>query len=62
MKHKAPVMIELEPAKTAFLEEMVRKYDLSDTSKAVRCLVDYARENQDLQDAIFAEPRCIDCG
>ncbi len=62
MKQKSPVTFELEPAKRAFLDEMARKYDLLDAGKAVRCLIDYARENQDQQDAIFAEPRCIDCG
>lgn len=48
--------------KIGFLEEMARKYDLPDVGKAVRCLVDYARENPDKLETIFNEPRCVDCG
>jgi hypothetical protein len=34
---------------------------LSDIGKAVRCLINYARENSDKQNEIFDEVRCLDC-
>ncbi|HVB38081.1 MAG TPA: hypothetical protein VND92_06055 [Vicinamibacterales bacterium] len=61
MKDLAPHSIELESEKVQFLEDMAKKYDLADIGKAVRCLVNYARENQDKLDDIFGEVRCLDC-
>lgn len=61
MKDPAPVTIELESEKVRFLEEMSSKYGLGDVGKAIRCLVNYARENPDKLDDIFAEIRCLDC-
>jgi hypothetical protein len=40
---------------------MTAKYGLADVGKAVRCLVNYARENPDRLDDIFGEIRCLDC-
>ena len=34
---------------------------VADIGKAVRCLVNYARENPDRRDDIFGEIRCLDC-
>ena len=62
MKDAAPFTVELESAKVKFLEEMARTYKLADAGKAIRCLVDYARQHSDKRDTIFAEIRCIDCG
>jgi hypothetical protein len=53
--------IPLESAKVEFLEQMVKAYGLPNIDKAVRCLVNYARENPDKQEAIFADVRCLDC-
>ena len=61
MKDLAPHAIELESEKLQFLQEMAAKYGLADVGKAVRCLVNYARENPDRRDDIFAEIRCLDC-
>ena len=61
MKDPQPRTIELESGKVQFLEEMVAKYGLPDIGKAVRCLVNYARENPDRLDEIFDEIRCADC-
>jgi hypothetical protein len=44
-----------------FLQEMAAKYALADASKAIRCLINYARENPEKQRAIFEEVRCLDC-
>lgn len=61
MKDLAPHTIELESEKLQFLQEMSTKYGLADVGKAVRCLVNYARENPDRLDDIFGEVRCLDC-
>ncbi len=61
MKDKQSYAIEMEPAKAQFLEEMVRQHGLTDMGKAVRCLIDYAREHPEAHDAIFDEVHCVDC-
>ena len=61
MKDHGTRSIELESAKVEFLEEMVTTHELADLGKAVRCLINYAREHPDLHEAIFAEVRCLDC-
>jgi hypothetical protein len=53
--------IELDAAMVEYLERVVQSYSLSDMSKAVRCLVNFAREQPDKNDEIFAEVRCLDC-
>ena len=61
MKDAQPCPIELESEKVAYLKQMADAYGLPDIGKAVRCLVNYARENPDKQEAIFNEVRCLDC-
>ena len=61
MKESTPVTIALESAKSKFLEDMAKQYDLPDTGKAIRCLIDHARENEALHKAIFGQFRCLDC-
>jgi hypothetical protein len=57
-KDKQPYTVELDQLKVEFLEEMAKKYDLPDMGKAMRCLIDYARENPAAQESIFTEIRC----
>ena len=61
MKDAVSQSIELETDKVEFLQQMVKQYGLPDVGKAVRCLINYAREHPDKHDAIFAEIRCLDC-
>jgi hypothetical protein len=61
MKDYTAQPIELESAMTAYLEEVAKKYALPDAAKAVRCLINYARENPDRRDEIFSEVRCTGC-
>ena len=61
MKDATAYPIELENEKVRFLEEMATKYGLADAGKAVRCLINYARENPDKHREIFEEVRCVDC-
>jgi hypothetical protein len=61
MKDKTEQRIPLEPEKVEFLQAMAKSYQLPDIGKAVRCLIDYARENPDKQAEIFGEVHCQDC-
>jgi hypothetical protein len=61
MKDKIESKIDLEPAKLEFLEQMAKTYGLPDIGKAVRCLVNFARDNPAQQASIFGEVRCDDC-
>lgn len=60
-KDKAMYSIELEKDMMQFLEHMTAKYSLSDVSKAMRCLVNYARDITESQEPIFTEIRCLNC-
>jgi len=61
MKDAKPYEIELELVKMQFLQEMAAKYGLTDAGKAVRCLINYARENPAREAEIFEEVRCLEC-
>ena len=53
--------VELKPEHLAWLREMSGKHNLPDESKALRCLINFAREKTDLEPDIFEEIRCVDC-
>jgi hypothetical protein len=61
MKDANAFSIDLETDKIRFIQEMAAKYGLADAGKAVRCLINYARENPDKHKDIFEEVRCLDC-
>ena len=61
MKDAVSQVVELETEKVDFLKKMVETYGLPDTGKAIRCLINYARDNPDKREAIFVEVRCLDC-
>jgi hypothetical protein len=61
VKDATAYSIELEREKMQFLEEIVAKFALPDTGKAVRCLINYAREHPDKHTDIFEEVRCSNC-
>ena len=60
-KDKAFYSLELEKEMMEFMEQITAKYDLPDVSKAMRCLINYAREVEEVRDDIFAEIRCLNC-
>ncbi len=60
-KDKATYSVELEKDMMWFLEQMVTEYSLPDVSKAVRCLVNYARYVDTARADIFEEIRCNTC-
>jgi hypothetical protein len=61
MKDDRSATLVLGSDKVQFLEEMAKAHGLPDIGKAVRCLIDWAREHPDQQKDIFDELRCLDC-
>ena len=54
--------IPLKPEQVAYLDEAVKAFNLDDAGKAVRILINYARENPDKRNEIFADVHCTgDC-
>ncbi len=62
MSEKKEVSFEIYSDSEKMLEQIVDKYDLTDTSKALRCLMDYVEEKESEWDEIFATIRCNRCG
>ncbi len=61
MKDAQPHAIELSSEMAKFLQAAAKEHRLDDIGKAVRCLVNYARENTDKGSEIFGDVRCVDC-
>ena len=57
---KTTIPVEINVDSEEMLSKIVAQYDLSDTSKAIRCLLDYVAEDGDW-DAIFKKIRCRRC-
>ena len=53
--------IELKEFQNEYLLNIAEKYDLPDMGKAIRCLIDYAIDSQELEDDIFKLERCHSC-
>ena len=60
MSKKISVSFEIYDEANEMLKDIVEKYNLPDTSKAIRCLLDYAAQDGDL-DEIFKVIRCRHC-
>lgn len=53
--------VALKPGMIAFLEDAAKQFNLEDSGKALRCLINYARENPGKHAEIFGDVRCLDC-
>ena len=53
--------IELKEFQKEYLSNMAEKYDLPDMGKAIRCLIDYAIDDDSLEVDIFKLERCHSC-
>ncbi|MAB83094.1 MAG: hypothetical protein CMJ24_06620 [Phycisphaerae bacterium] len=58
---KQMIEVELKAPQIEYLEEMAKKYAISDIGKALRCLVDHARSEPDQERFLFEVIRCINC-
>ena len=62
MSEKKEISFEIYSDSEKMLEQIVDKYDLPDTSKVLRCLMDYVEEKESEWDEMFATIRCNRCG
>ncbi len=62
MSEKKEISFEIYSESEEMLEKIVDKYNLPDTSKVIRCLMDYVEEKESEWDEIFATIRCNKCG
>ena len=62
MSEKKEISFEIYSDSEEMLEQIVDKYDLPDTSKTLRCLMDYVEEKESEWDEMFATVRCNRCG
>jgi hypothetical protein len=60
-KDAQPCTIDLDSEKVAFLKQVADAHGLPDLGKAVRCLINYARDHPERHADIFDEIRCLDC-
>lgn len=58
---KVSVSFEIEPDMLEMLSRIAERYELPDTSKALRCLLDYAATDGDWSES-FGIIRCRRCG
>ena len=61
MSENVSVTLELKESQLQYLEEVAKKYDLPDRSKALRCLIVFAMQESTQESSIFAEIRCQNC-
>lgn len=61
MAENIATTLELKENQVEYLEGMAKKYNLPDRSKALRCLITFAREQAEQEDSIFTEIRCENC-
>ena len=53
--------LELKAFQVEYLQQMVDRYGLPEMGKAIRCLIDYAIEEEKLEETIFKWERCHSC-
>lgn len=56
---KSQFTVSLRPWQFRFLTKMAHTYGLSDESKALRCLINYAKTDKDRRSEIFTQVRCL---
>lgn len=62
-KDKVVVSLEIECDHETWLQEIARKFELPDASKALRVLLDYAMEEADAEEIFdMNNARCLHCG
>ena len=51
----------LKESQLEYLDEMIKKHDLPDRSKALRCLITFAMQETEQEASIFTKIRCANC-
>ena len=58
---KVSVNFEVNTDSLEMIEKITDKYEMPDTSKTLRCLLDFVSENETDWDQIFKKVRCLRC-
>ena len=53
--------IDLHDIQIEHLNQMVKKHQLNDIGKAIRCLINHSINTEKLQEDIFETERCVNC-
>ena len=53
--------IDLHDIQIDYLNQMVKKHQLNDIGKAIRCLINHSMNSEKLQEDIFEIERCVNC-
>ena len=61
MSNKQSIEVELTEKQIEYIDEMVERFMLPDRSKAIRCLINFPREEKSEEERVFGEIRCLDC-
>jgi len=56
-----PTTLDLKEDQLEYLDSMVKKHNLPDRSKALRCLITFAMLETEQEVSIFTKPRCTNC-
>ena len=61
MSKKQSIEVELTDKQIEYIDEMVERFMLPYRSKAIRCLINFPREETSEEERVFGEIRCLDC-
>lgn len=61
MAENASTTLELKEDQLKYLDEMAKKHNLPDRSKALRCLITFAMREPEHEASIFTQIRCANC-
>ena len=53
--------VDLHDKQLEYLNKMADEHQLVDFGKAIRCLINYSMDSQELEGDIFEAERCINC-
>ncbi len=52
---------EIDPDSVEMLNSITEQYNLPNSSKALRCFLDFVAESEDEWDVVFKKIRCLRC-
>ena len=61
MSNKQTIEVELTDMQIEYIDDVVARFMLPDRSKAIRCLVNFTRDEKSEEERVFGEIRCLDC-
>ncbi|MFK7777148.1 MAG: hypothetical protein QM501_03345 [Gimesia sp.] len=61
MSENVATTLDLKQSQIDYLDQMLQKHNLSDRSKALRCLINFAINESQNEESIFTKTRCDHC-